>query len=235
MNKKGFTLIELLVATILLLIVIVGFLRGLLFYIQYSVREQTKNRAVEIMREIASMVESMPYCDDGVADCRNPFLRAYSGYAVSDWQNATCDITGQCSFENRDRDNDGLKDFREPYDGNNNASRSNPLSTANWLNIRPGGASFCKNNRNTSCTREEQCQGTGPCVIGCVDRNGNQIQGLLCGELYKGRWVYTGTTLARLVRYNVEVGKAVGVVVWHFDPSTGEYKGYATTVMRDKK
>lgn len=234
MNKKGFTLIELLVATILLLIIMIGFLRGLLFYIQYSIQEQTKDRALEIMREIASKVESMPYCQDNTPTCTNHFLQANGGY-VADWQNATCDIAGQCSFDNRDSDGDGLRDFRDPYNGNNNNSRGNPLGTADWLNIKPGTSSVCKRDINRSCTGEEDCPGVGPCVKLCTDRAGNQIQDLICGELFKGRWIYAGATLARIVRYNVEVGKGVGVIVWYFEPSSGNYRGYATTVMRERK
>lgn len=210
-KRRGFTLIELLVASIILLIVMIGLLRGILFYMQYSVQEQTKNFAVEVLKETVSRVNSLPYCDDNATTCTNPFLARPATYQ-SGWENSFCDVTGACSFEGQDVDQDGIIDFREPYNGGNNNFHTTQRNFAGWLNIRPAN--------------------TGN---GCVDRQGSSISGLQCVYQFKGNNVYVATTIARLVRYNFEVGKAVGVIVWYFDPRTRRYVGYSSVVLRERR
>ncbi len=45
-----------------------------------------------------------------------------------------CDpTTNRCSFENIDKDRDGIPDFYDPYNGNNNNFWNNPNAKASWL------------------------------------------------------------------------------------------------------
>lgn len=208
-RERGFTLIELLVASLLLMVIMIGFLRGLLFYINYMVQEQTKNRAIELLKEVSSRATTMPYCDDALANCWNPFLARPTSY-YGNWNSSVCD-TEVCSFEEQDADGDGLRDFHDPYNGTNNAFMADPRSLANWLNIRPAGS-------GSSCVRDNQV-----------------VPGLQCVYTFKGRNIYVATTLARMVRHDMELGKAVGVIVWYFDPVNRRYVGYSTTVMREKR
>jgi hypothetical protein len=57
-----------------------------------------------------------------------------------------------------------------------------------------------------------------------------------CGERYRGRFIYAGTTLARLINpaTNLEVGRVAGVVVWYFD-TKGRYRSVSLPVMRDTR
>jgi prepilin-type N-terminal cleavage/methylation domain-containing protein len=123
--NKGFSLIELLIAMLILMFVMMGFLAGLIKYIQFSMDARMKDLMDKAVKDWSGYLESLPYN----ASC-SPV--AYS------FGNAVCDLTtNQCSFESRDNDGDGIPDFYDPYSGNNNSYYSNPLGTASWLWVGP--------------------------------------------------------------------------------------------------
>ena len=123
--NKGFSLIELLIAMLILIFVMMGFLAGLIKYIQFSMDARMKDLMDKAVKDWSGYLESIPYN----ASC-SPV--AYS------FGSAVCDLTtNQCGFESRDNDGDGIPDFYDPYSGNNNSYYSNPLSTASWLWVGP--------------------------------------------------------------------------------------------------
>jgi prepilin-type N-terminal cleavage/methylation domain-containing protein len=60
MNKKGFTIIELLVAFVILFILMTGFLRGILLYMEYQINNGLKDRASEIALRMSSTNTNCP-------------------------------------------------------------------------------------------------------------------------------------------------------------------------------
>ncbi len=228
MNKKGFTIIELLIAFVILFILMAGFLRGILLYMDYQINNGLKDRASEIALRMSSQIQTARFNPNAICDENNtnPFL-CDTGYTYPyNWGFARCD-RGNCTFEVqdldgdgipdgiRDSDSDGIADFYDPYDGQNGNFSANPINTARWLRIRPCN---CGDSR------------CGCCYAGSV----TPINNAVCGERYKGRFIYAGTTLARLVdpATNLEVGRVAGVVVWYFD-TKGRYRSVSTPVMRD--
>ena len=215
MNRKGFTLIELLVAAIILFIVMVGFLRGILLYTELQIRNQLKDRASEISTAFANYIRTTSFSPTASCDSNhpNPFLCS-TGYSYpNNWDLSRC-IGDNCTFEEVDADGDGIPDFYDPYNGNNQAFRNNANSTASWLRIVP-----CNCNVD---------------YCGCCYRDGNPTTpNLKCGERFKGRFIYTASTLASLQREgaNIEIGRAVGLIVWYFD-TNGNYKSIHSTVIR---
>jgi len=164
----------------------------------------------------------------------NPFLcDAGYTYPYNDWRSARCNVRSingrNCTFEVQDSDGDGIADrildsdgdgiadFYDPYDGQNENFRDTPTTTAEWLRIKP-----CNCGEN---------------MCGCCYANSNrQINNAVCGERYRGRFIYAGTTLARLINpaTSLEVGRVAGVVVWYFD-TKGRYKYISLPVMRDTR
>ncbi len=120
MNKKGFTIIELLVAFVILFILMTGFLRGILLYMEYQINNGLKDRASEIALKMSSQIQTARF--NPIAGCdennTNPFLcdRLYA-YPYN-WDSAQCDGRN-CSFERQDSDGDGIADFYDPYNGQN--------------------------------------------------------------------------------------------------------------------
>ena len=219
MNKKGFTIIELLIAFVILFILMTGFLRGVLLYMDYQINSGLKDRASEIALKMSSKIQTAKL-DANATSClaansTNPFL-CDAGYTYPyDWGSAQCD-GGNCTFEVQDSDGDGIADFYDPYDGQNENFGANPTNTAEWLRIRP-------------CN----CVGN---ICGCCYADNTQINNAVCGERYKGRFIYAGTTLAKLINpaTNSEVGRVAGVIVWYFD-TKGRYKYISLPVMRDTR
>jgi len=218
MNRKGFTIIELLVAFVILFILMTGFLRGILLYMDYQINSGLKDRASEIALRMSSQIQTARL-DANATSClatsTNPFL-CDAGYTYPhNWGSAQCN-GGNCTFEVQDSDGDGIADFYDPYDGQNENFRNTPTNTAGWLRIRP-------------------CNLTGD-RYGCCYADGTPINNAVCGERYKGRFIYAGTTLARLTNpaTNAEVGRVAGVVVWYFD-TRGRYRFISLPVMRDTR
>jgi prepilin-type N-terminal cleavage/methylation domain len=58
MNKKGFTIIELLVAFVILFILMAGFLKGILLYMDYQINNGLKDRAGEIALRMSSQIQT---------------------------------------------------------------------------------------------------------------------------------------------------------------------------------
>jgi len=221
MSKKGFTIIELLIAFVILSILMTGFLRGILLYVDYLINNGLKDRASEIAFKMSSQIQTAKL-DANATSClsnsTNPFL-CDAGYTYPyNWRSARCD-SGNCTFEVQDSDGDGIVDFYDPYDGQNGNFNATPTNTAGWLRIRPCN---CAGNRCDCCYAD----------------SGTQINNatFTCGERYKGRFIYAGTTLARLINpaTNSEVGKVAGVIVWYFD-TKGRYKYISLPVMRDTR
>ncbi|MFZ8860335.1 MAG: type II secretion system protein [Thermocrinis sp.] len=220
MNKKGFTIIELLVAFVILFILMTGFLRGILLYMEYQINNGLKDRASEIAVKMSSQIQTARFnptagCDENNI---NPFLCDTLYAYPYNWDSAQCD-SGNCTFEVQDSDGDEIADFYDPYDGQNEDEniRDNPTNTAGWLRIRP-------------------CNCDGNICGCCYADSGIQINNAVCGERYRGRFIYAGTTLAKLINpaTNSEVGRVAGVIVWYFD-TKGRYKYISIPVMRDTR
>jgi len=220
MNKKGFTIIELLVAFVILFILMTGFLKGILLYMDYQINNGLKNKASEIAVKMSSQIQTAKL-DTNATSCSsnstNPFLCDARYTYPYNWGFARCD-SGNCTFEVQDSDGDGIADFYDPYNGLNGNFKTNPTDTAGWLRIRP-------------CN----CDGSR---CGCCYADGTQINNatFTCGEKYRGRFIYAGTTLAKLINpaTNLEVGRVAGVIVWYFD-TKGRYKYISLPVMRDTR
>ncbi len=215
MNRRGFTLMELLVASIILFIVMVGFLRGVLLYMELQIRNQLKDRASEISTALANYIRTTSFSPTASCDSNhpNPFLCSVGYSYPNNWANSRCPA-GNCTFETANADADNIPDFYDPYNGNNQNFRDDPFNTAGWLRIVP-----CNCNA-------DRCR--------CCYRNGNPTTAnLRCGERFKGRPIYIASTLASLQREgaNVEIGRAVGLIVWYFD-TNGNYKSVHSTVIR---
>jgi type II secretory pathway pseudopilin PulG len=219
MNKKGFTIIELLIAFVILFILMIGFLRGILFYVDYQINNGLKNKASEIALRMSSQIQTARFNPTAGCDGNNtnPFLCDVGYTYPYNWRSSWCD-GGNCTFEDPDSDGDGIADFYDPYSGLNGNFRTNATNTAGWLRIRP-------------CN----CVGSR---CNCCYADGTQINNatFTCGERYRGRFIYAGTTLARLINpaTSLEVGKVAGVIVWYFD-TKGRYKYVSIPVMRDTK
>jgi len=238
MNKKGFTIIELLIAFVILFILMAGFLRGILLYMEYQINNGLKDRASEIALRMSSQIQTTRFnptagCDENNI---NPFLcDTLYAYPYNDWRSARCDVRSingrNCTFEVQDSDgdgiadriidsdDDGIADFYDPYDGQNEDFRDTPTTTARWLRVIPCN---CAGNRCDCCYAD----------------SGRQINNatFTCGERYRGRFIYAGTTLARLTNPDtgLEVGRVAGVIVWYFD-TKGRYKYISIPVMRDTR
>jgi type II secretory pathway pseudopilin PulG len=217
MNKKGFTIIELLIAFVILFILMTGFLKGILLYMDYQINNGLKNRASEIALKMSSQIQTARFnptagCDENNT---NPFLCDTLYTYPYNWGFARCD-GGNCTFEVQDSDGDGMADFYDPYSGPNENFRDTPTNTAGWLRIKP-------------CN----CDGSR---CSCCYADGTTINDAVCGEKYRGRFIYAGTTLAKLINpaTNSEVGRVAGVVVWYFD-TKGRYKYVSLPVMRDTR
>ena len=219
MNKKGFTIIELLIAFVILFILMAGFLRGILLYMDYQINNGLKNKASEIALKMSSQIQTARFNPTAGCDRNNtnPFLcDAGYTYPYDDWRSAQCD-GGNCTFEEQDSDGDGIADFYDPYNGQNGNFSATPINTAEWLRIGP-------------------CNCAGNICDCCYADSGTQINNAVCGERYRGRFIYAGTTLARLINpaTNSEVGRVAGVVVWYFD-TMGRYRSVSIPVMRDTR
>jgi prepilin-type N-terminal cleavage/methylation domain len=218
MNKKGFTIIELLIAFVILFILMAGFLRGILLYMDYQINNGLKDRASEIALKMSSQIQTARFNPTAICDenSTNPFLCDTLYAYPYDWGSARCD-GGNCTFEEQDSDGDGIADFYDPYNGPNENFSATPINTAGWLRIRP-------------------CDPTGDRYY-CCYADGTQTNATFtCGERYRGRFIYAGTTLARLINpaTNSEVGRVAGVIVWYFD-TKGRYKYISIPVMRDTR
>jgi len=218
MNKKGFTIIELLVAFVILFILMTGFLRGILLYMDYQINNGLKDRASEIALKMSSQIQTARFnptagCDENNT---NSFLCDTLYTYPYNWGSARCD-GGSCTFEVQDSDGDGIADFYDPYNGPNGNFGATPTNTAEWLRVIPCN---CAGNRCDCCYAD----------------SGRQINNAVCGEKYRGRFIYSGTTLAKLINpaTNSEVGRVAGVIVWYFD-TKGRYKYISLPVMRDTR
>lgn len=91
MNNKGFTLIELIVAMLIVLIVMLGLLKGVLEYNKFSIRAKMKDRATEIAQQMTNYIESLPYVSE------NSGIQSILYANNSSWESIQCSSTN-CSF-----------------------------------------------------------------------------------------------------------------------------------------
>lgn len=210
-NKKGFTLIELLIASLIILFVSIGFLRGILFFMQYNMQTKMKDKATEVNKIFTEYFYNIPYTN------LNPTYPAGWGFS-------TCTTSGGttiCSFENSDTDSDGIPDFYDPYNGDNDSQYTNPLSSfGNYLGIIPNSSGGC----DCSPGFEASCSSGLPdlCVTSIKSNINNQRLR-----------IYTAITFAKIATSAVESGKAVGVITWYFDPITKKYKAIRSIVFKE--
>ncbi|WP_353684268.1 prepilin-type N-terminal cleavage/methylation domain-containing protein [Thermodesulfovibrio sp. 3907-1M] len=90
-NSKGFTLIELLIGMLIVLVVMIGLLKGILEYNKFTTRAKMKDRATEIARQFTAYIENLPYTSDGSG------VRSILYANNSAWNNVTCS-SNSCSF-----------------------------------------------------------------------------------------------------------------------------------------
>ncbi|MCX7760593.1 MAG: type II secretion system GspH family protein [Hydrogenothermaceae bacterium] len=210
LNKKdGFTLIELLIASLIIIFISLGFLRGIIFFMQYNMQIKMKDKATEVNKAFTEYFYTLPY------NQINPTTYA------NNWDYSTCTITSQnCSFENSDSDGDGIPDFYDPYNGDNNTFYSNPLSVAGYLSIQPQN----NTSQTCSCTMFSSCPSGLPnlCIASIKsDISNSQMR------------IYTAITIAKIANTTLESGKAIGVTTWYFDPITKKYKSIRSVVFRE--
>lgn len=208
-NKKGYTLIELLVASIIIILISIGFMRGILFYIDYSLSQKMKDKATEVSRNFSQYIDKLSYNDSLIS----PTLNSYP----NGWDLAKCSNNNTCTFENTDSDNDNIPDFYDPYNGSNDTFKSDSYNTVNWLRLKPQQSSdIC------SCDLGN-CPSSLPyCKFSIKSDTNNPVFN-----------IYMGITVARIVNdYNQEVGKAIGITVWYFDKINGKYKDIRTIIFK---
>lgn len=211
-SVKGFTIIELLIASIIILLVSIGFLRGILFYIQYSTSQKMKDMASQTNSNFVKYFDSLPY----------NLIQPTSYY--DNWGFSSCDVynpsgsvTENCTFTNEDSDGDSIPDFYDPYNGSNEKF-SNPLSNlGSWLTIYP--------NSDGSCNMSKLNQPL-PNIPNCIVSFKNDI------SIANFR-IYTAVTIARVATTSLESGKAIGVITWYFDPITKKYKSIQTVLFKE--
>jgi type II secretory pathway pseudopilin PulG len=206
-NNKAFTIIEVLIAAFIIMIVTIGFLRGVLFFMQYSLANKMKDKATEYNLMVAKFYQTVDY--------------SKINYFPTQWQNATCDTTNSiCTFLQTDSDGDKIPDFYDPYDGNNDTFKTNPLSTANWLSVKPNNNGTCE---YSNLPQINNLASKPNCIISFKDNI----------NIQKFR-IYTGITTARIMNGPLESGIAIGVITWYFDPNSNKYKSVHTIVFKEK-
>lgn len=89
-NNKGFSLLELLIAMVIIIVVMLGLLKGILEYEKFTTRVKMKDKATEITKQMVAYIESLPY----VADDSGISSVLYANN--TSWQNIVCTTT--CSF-----------------------------------------------------------------------------------------------------------------------------------------
>jgi hypothetical protein len=112
-----------------------------------------------------------------------------------------------------DQDGDGIVDFYDPYNGDNSgfSSGNRRRSTANWLTIYPARS-------GNSCV---------------VKPSGSVL--FKCAHKIAGTEVYFGATVSRIIdEYGRELGRAIGVIVWYFDPKDGHYRSLKSIVFKER-
>ncbi len=204
-NKKGFTIVELLIASVIIIFVSIGFLKGILFYIQYSTSQKMKDLASQTNSNFIKYFDTLPYSTIQPASYPNGW-----GSSSCDAYNPSGTPTGNCTFTNNDSDGDGIPDFYDPYNGNNDGNYSNPLNNlGSWLAIKP--------KLDGSCDTGGQ---TFPNIPKCI----------VSFNTYK---VYTAVTMAKIATSSLESGKAIGIITWYFDPITKKYKSVHTILFKE--
>jgi type II secretory pathway pseudopilin PulG len=210
-NNKAFTIIEVLIAAFIIMIVTIGFLRGVLFFMQYSLANKMKDKASEYNLMVAKFYQTIDY----------------SKIDYFQWQNATCDTTNStCSFltdqtgSDVDSDRDRIPDFYDPYNGNNDTFNTNPLSTANWLSVKPNNDGTCD---YSNLLQIKSLTSKPNCIISFKDNI----------NIQKFR-IYSAITTAKIMNGPLESGIAIGVITWYFDPNTNKYKSVHTIVFKEK-
>ena len=187
-SNNGFSMIELLIAMIIIIIVMLGLLKGILEYEKFATRAKMKDKATEIAKQMSAYIESLPYVADGSGI--NSILYANN----SEWNNITCGIS--C---NPDLTNPAFYSVGSP-------NPSNPFSgISSNLRLFPVSGSFTCGCRGSNCPTT-----LPPC-------------------LYPGfakKDIYLGVNIARLVSEEggLELGKAVFVLVWYFEPYTNKFQ-----------
>lgn len=208
LNEKGFTLIELLIATLIMLIVSLGILRGIFEYEKFSIRGKIKNLSTQILEQMTTEIAKTPY------PANNQQSLLYS----TTWTNSKCDNncenkTNCCDFENDDSDGDGLPDFYDPYSGEGDLLH--PLSgLSSDLRLYP-----------SSDTPDSKCSCVGSNCPSTNDLPSCTFKG------YSGRNIYVAVNVADVKDPEV---KAASVIVWYFEPFTNKFQHISSVVFRSK-
>ncbi len=213
MNERGFTLVELLVAFVLLMLIMTGFLSALLSYMTARAKLEVKKRASEQLNFVSNFFVTAG--EDAVKAIQTKF-------ADSQCQKDTSSNATLCTFEYSnittksllDTDNDGIADFYDPYNGNNDSSHTNPTAVATArLSVYPSSS-------GSGCT---------------VSSSGSVSLPFQC-TVQKGSWnIYTAVTSSKVIYQsgNGTVGRAYGIIVWYFEPFTNKYLFQKSLIFRE--
>ncbi len=206
-NNRGFTLIELTVAILIMMVIMLGLLKGVLEYSKFSTRAKMKDRATEIARTFSAELERMPYVRDGSG---TPSI-FYANNSF--WNDVTCATS--CSFENVNSDGDAVLDFYDPYNGAGNVST--PLDNLNNLRLSPGG-----DVAGTTCS--------------CSGNNCPSSLPVCTYEGFSDRRIYAGVNISRIIDDSGrETGKAASVIVWYFEPFTDKLQQINTIIFKENR
>ncbi len=202
MNERGFTLVELLVAFVLLMLIMTGFLSALLGYITTRAKLDVKKRASEQLDFVSNFFTTTSFNSIKNIPIKLKFINKQCEKDTS--SNATL-----CTFEYSntvtmsllDDDNDGIADFYDPYNGNNDSFHTNPTSVASWVSVYPSSI-------------DSECQAG----------SANVTLPFEC-TIREGKWnIYTAVTYSDPVySANKERLYAFGIIVWYFEPVTNRY------------
>ena len=219
MNERGFTLVELLVAFVLLMLIMTGFLSALLSYMTTRAKLDVKKRASEQLNFVSNFF--LTAGEDSIKAIQTPVK-----FTNKQCEKDTSSNTTLCTFEYSntatmsllDDDNDGIADFYDPYNGNNDSFHTNPASVASWVSIYPSST-------DNSCQVSSSGSGSVNLPFQC--------------KIQKSRWnIYTGVTSSKVIYQSGNgtvgtVGRAYGIIVWYFEPFTNKYLFQKSIVFRE--
>lgn len=132
-NNRGFSLLELLIAMIIIIVVMLGFLRGIIEYEKYATRAKMKDKATEIAKQTVGYIESLPYVSD------NSGISSILYANNSSWRNVVCGTT--CSFFETETD----------FYSVGSPDPSNPINTSSNLRLYPSSGSYKCSCRGDNC------------------------------------------------------------------------------------
>lgn len=204
-NNKGFSLLELLIAMVIIIVVMLGLLRGILEYEKFTTRAKMKDKATEIAKQMVAYIESLPY----VADNSGVSSILYANNVA--WKQVICTTT--CSFFETETD----------FYSVGSPSATNPLGISSNLRLSPRDPGNPNEPYGPECTcRGSNCPNTNLPLCTYAGFSDKKIYvGVNIASLYSEQ--------------GNEIGKAASVMVWYFEPFTNKYQQITNLVIREKR